>query len=151
MEIQKQPAPPQQFETYNKIKLLGEGAFGKAFLVECASDKSLAVIKQIVISKMSEKERIETLKEAQILQIFDHPNIVRFRESYKTKKGHLCIVMDYADGGDLAAAIEQQKGRYFSESKILDWFTQICLGMKHVHDRKILHRDIKCQNVFLTK
>jgi len=66
----------------------------------------MAVIKQIVISKMSEKERIETLKEAQILQIFNHPNIVRFRESYKTKKGHLCIVMDYADGGDLAKKIE---------------------------------------------
>lgn len=111
----------------------------------------MAVIKQIVISKMSEKERIETLKEAQILQIFNHPNIVRFRESYKTKKGHLCIVMDYADGGDLAKAIEDQRGRYFNESQILDWFTQICLGMKHVHDRKILHRDIKCQNVFLTK
>ena len=98
----KQP----QFEVYNKIRLLGEGSFGKAFLVECQSDKSLAVIKQIVISKMSEKERIETLREAQILQVFDHPNIVKFRESYKTKRGHLCIVMDYADGGDLASKIE---------------------------------------------
>lgn len=39
-----------QFEIYNKIKLLGEGAFGKAFLVQCESDKSFAVIKQIVIS-----------------------------------------------------------------------------------------------------
>ena len=85
-----------------------------------------------------------------ILQIFNHPNIVRVRESYKTKKGHLCIVMDYADGGDLAKAIEEQKGKYFSESKILDWFTQICLGMKHVHDRKILHRDIKLDNILLT-
>ena len=106
MEIQKSGQPNAQYEVYNKIKLLGEGAFGKAFLVECQSDKSMAVIKQIVISKMSEKERIETLKEAQILQIFNHPNIVRFRESYKTKKGHLCIVMDYADGGDLAKRIE---------------------------------------------
>ena len=96
-----------QFEIYNKIRLLGEGAFGKAFLVQCESDKSMAVIKQIVIEKMSERERIETLKEAQILQIFNHPNIVRFRESYKTKKGHLCIVMDYADGGDLAQKVEQ--------------------------------------------
>jgi NIMA (never in mitosis gene a)-related kinase len=33
----------------------------------------------------------------------------------------------------------------------LDWFTQICLGMKHIHDRKIIHRDLKGQNVFLTK
>ena len=65
---------------------------------------------------MSERERIETLKEAQILQIFNHPNIVRFRESYKTKKGHLCIVMDFADGGDLAKLITNQRGRYFPES-----------------------------------
>lgn len=69
MENQSKPGganqqPPPHFEVYNKIKLLGEGAFGKAFLVQCESDKSFAVIKQIVISKMSEKERIETLKEA---------------------------------------------------------------------------------------
>jgi NIMA (never in mitosis gene a)-related kinase len=81
----------------------------------------------------------------------NHPNIVTFREVYKTKKGHLCIVMDFADGGDLAKLISDQKGRYFSESQIMDWFTQICLGIKHVHDRKILHRDIKSQNVFVTK
>ena len=37
------------------------------------------------------------------------------------------------------------------EDQILDWFTQICLGLKHVHDRKILHRDLKAQNIFLTK
>ena len=37
------------------------------------------------------------------------------------------------------------------EFQILDWFTQICLALKHVHDRKIIHRDLKCQNIFLTK
>jgi len=54
---------------------------------------------------MSEREREETLKEAQILQALVHPNIVSFREVYKTKKGHLCIVMDFADGGDLQKMI----------------------------------------------
>ena len=72
---------------------------------------------------MSEKEKTETLKEAQILEVLQHPNIVRFREVYKTKKGHLCIVMDFADGGDLAQLVADQKGRYFKESQILDWFT----------------------------
>ena len=33
----------------------------------------------------------------------------------------------------------------------MNWFVQICLGLKHVHDRKILHRDIKTQNIFITK
>lgn len=58
--------------------------------------------------------------------------------------------MDFADGGDLQMKIKGNRGKFFTESQILDWFTQICLGMKHVHDRKILHRDIKAQNVFLT-
>lgn len=44
-----------------------------------------------------------------------------------------------------------RKNQYFTESQILDWFTQICLAMKHVHDRKILHRDLKNQNIFITK
>jgi NIMA (never in mitosis gene a)-related kinase 1/4/5 len=86
---------------YKKIKLLGQGAFGKAFLVECQSDKTLAVIKQVDIGGMSEREKADTLKEAKILEAFNHPNIIRFREVYKTKKGKLCIVMDFADGGDL--------------------------------------------------
>ena len=54
---------------------------------------------------MTEDERKETLREAKILEVLNHPNIVRFREVYKTKKGHLCIVMDFADGGDLANLI----------------------------------------------
>jgi NIMA (never in mitosis gene a)-related kinase 1/4/5 len=62
----------------------------------------------------------------------------------------MCIVMDFADDGDLQNKIKLQRG-HFDEMMILDWFVQICLGMKHLHDRKILHRDIKSQNVFLTK
>lgn len=54
----------QQFEVYRKIKLLGEGAFGKAFLVKAESTKDLCVIKQVDIQAMSEREREETVKEA---------------------------------------------------------------------------------------
>ena len=92
---------------------------------------------------MSDQERKDALREAKILEAFDHPNIIRFREVYKTRKGKLCIVMDYADGGDLTAAIKGQRGRFFPEEKIVDWFVQMCLAIKHVHDRKVLHRDIK--------
>ena len=51
---------------------------------------------------MSEEERRETLKESKILEALNHPNIVKFKEVYKTKKGFLCIVMEYADGSYLS-------------------------------------------------
>ena len=59
--------------------------------------------------------------------------------------------MTYVPSGDLYSKINSQKGRSFPEAQVLDWFVQLCLALKHVHDRKILHRDIKTQNVFLTK
>ena len=61
--------------------------------------------------------------------------------------------MEYAECGDLSRAIANKRNSkgLFDESQILDWFTQLCLAMKHVHDRKILHRDIKGQNIFITK
>lgn len=57
------------------------------------------------------------------------------------------------EGGDLSKKIQEMKNMNsrFSENQILDWFTQICLALKHVHDRKILHRDLKSQNIFLTR
>jgi NIMA (never in mitosis gene a)-related kinase 1/4/5 len=57
----------------------------------------------------------------------------------------LFIVMDYCDAGDLHSRIQLQRGVLFAEEQILDWFTQITLALKHVHDRKVLHRDIKSQ------
>lgn len=61
--------------------------------------------------------------------------------------------MEYAECGDLAKAITQRKAKkqFFEQNQILDWFTQICLAIKHVHDRKIIHRDIKGQNIFIAK
>jgi len=58
--------------------------------------------------------------------------------------------MEYADGGDLNKKIKEREGKLFSEGIILDWFVQIALALKHVHDRKVIHRDIKSQNIFLS-
>jgi len=77
----------QSYESYKKIKILGKGSYGKAFLVEAESDGSLAVIKKIDIAKLSEQEKKDTIKEAKILEVLNHANIIRFREVYKTKKG----------------------------------------------------------------
>lgn len=102
---------------------------------------------------MSEEEKNEAIQESKILEKLDHPNIIKFREVYfdKKVKKTLHIVMDYADGGDLQLKIRKQNGKNLQENQIVDWFTQICLSIKHIHDRKILHRDIKSQNIFLTK
>merc|ERR1719253_616116 len=61
--------------------------------------------------------------------------------------------MEFADGGDLAAAIKERKEqvRHFSENEALLMFTQCCLALKLVHSMHILHRDLKSQNIFLTK
>lgn len=136
-------------EHYSILKVLGEGSFGKCYLVQAASDNSKKVIKQVDLNPLSKQEQIDSYREAKVLEQLDHPNIIRFREVYKTKKNKLCIVMDYADGGDLAAKIKNQRNLPFSEDFILNIFVQICLAIKHIHDRKVLHRDLKPQNIFL--
>ncbi len=143
-------SPFNETKKYKRIKVLGWGSFGEAHLAECISDGSLCVIKEVDLSCMTEEEKEVTKKEAKLLERFHHPNIVRFRESYINQLGKLCIVMDYADGGDLSKKIKEQKGKYFSEDLILDWFTQLCLALDHVHKNHVLHRDIKSQNIFLT-
>lgn len=79
-----------------------------------------------------------------------HPNIVHFEEAFFTKsKTSLCIVMQYCDGGDLSDQIKRAKNVPFREGEILHWFVQIGLGLHHMHMRKIMHRDLKSQNIFL--
>nr|XP_023492081.1 serine/threonine-protein kinase Nek1 isoform X4 [Equus caballus] len=137
-------------EKYVRLQKIGEGSFGKAVLVKSTEDERQYVIKEINISRMSNKEREESRREVAVLANMKHPNIVQYRESFE-ENGSLYIVMDYCEGGDLFKRINAQKGVLFQEDQILDWFVQICLALKHVHDRKILHRDIKSQNIFLTK
>ncbi|KAG9391702.1 Nek1 Ser/Thr kinase-like [Carpediemonas membranifera] len=139
---------------YERIRVIGKGSFGSAVLVRSKVDRKTYVVKLINVAQLNAKERADANKEVKILGDMKHPNIIGYRESFLEKKV-LHIVMDYADAGDLYAAIQQQKrrgvGSYFSEDQVLDWFVQICLALKHVHDRKILHRDLKTQNIFLTK
>ena len=137
---------------YKEIKLLGEGSYGTAILVRSLIDKSLLVIKQIDLTKLTPEKRDIAFKEAEILEGLNHKYIIHFREFY-VNNNLIYIIMDYADGGDLSMKIKKQRelNQFFSEETILNYFTQICLAIKYIHDRKILHRDIKSQNIFLTK
>src|SRR3990167_1383339 len=135
---------------YRRIKLLKEGGFGRAWLAEDLKSCDYCVIKETKTQNMKQSDVDEIRKEAEILKVLEHPNIIRFRDIYMNRKLKLCIVMDFADSGDLYARIEVAK-EYFPEIEILDMFTQLCLAVKHIHDRKIVHRDLKSQNIFLTR
>ena len=139
--------------TYKIVKLLGEGSFGKAYLAKCDKEDKKYVIKQVMMDGMTDQEKRETFNEAVILKKLDHPNIIKFKEVFIQRKPNeaLNIVTEFADGGDLSQKIEQQKKKPFPESQILDYITQICLALQHIHKKKIIHRDLKSGNVFLMK
>lgn len=114
----------------------------------------ILVLKAIKIENMIEKEQREAEQEAKFLEKMDHSNIIKIHEFFvkNTPYKVLNIVMEYADGGDLGQKIKSQpKSRPFPEHEIIDYFTQICLALKHIHSKQIIHRDLKSQNVFLTK
>uniref|UniRef100_A0A673CRZ2 non-specific serine/threonine protein kinase n=1 Tax=Sphaeramia orbicularis TaxID=375764 RepID=A0A673CRZ2_9TELE len=96
------------------------------------------------VTSMSAKEKEASKKEVTLLSKMKHQNIVGFIGSFQ-ERNSLYIVMEYCDGGDLLKKINMQRGVPFTEEQVMDWFVQICLGLKHIHDKKVLHRDIKSQ------
>lgn len=84
--------------------------------------------------------------------MLDHPNIVSYKHSF-VENGVLIIIMEFCEQRDLGYHIRRrrEKGEKFSETEIMNWFVQICLAIEYVHSRKILHRDLKSQNIFLTR
>jgi len=102
---------------------------------------------------MTDQEKKDALNEAVILKSLDHPNIIKFKEVFIQRKPveSLNIVTEYADGGDLEQKIKEQENKPFTEVEILDYFIQICLALRHVHNKKIIHRNLRSSNIFLMK
>jgi NIMA (never in mitosis gene a)-related kinase 1/4/5 len=94
-------------DRYKKIKILKEGGFGKAYLAEDLQDNTLCVIKETKTHNMTPREIEEINREANILKVLKHPNIITFRDIFMDKKNRVSIAMDYADAGDLADLIEK--------------------------------------------
>ncbi|KAF4086193.1 hypothetical protein AMELA_G00103440 [Ameiurus melas] len=135
-------------DQYTVLKVIGEGSFGRALLVQPKRDKVKWVMKEIRLPK-AEVGMECARREAVLLSRMKHPNIVAFRESFEDD-GHLYIVMEFCSGGDLLQRMKQQKGSLFRDDVILRWFSQMCLGTKHIHEKRVLHRDLKSKNIFLT-
>ncbi|XP_012890276.1 PREDICTED: serine/threonine-protein kinase Nek3 isoform X1 [Dipodomys ordii] len=136
-------------DDYRVLRVIGEGSFGRALLVRQESRSQMFAMKEIRLPKSFSGSQ-NSRREAILLAKMKHPNIVAFQESFEAE-GHLYIVMEYCEGGDLMQKIKQQKGKLFPEDMILNWFTQMCLGVNHIHKKRVLHRDIKSKNVFLTQ
>ncbi|RHY94327.1 hypothetical protein DYB37_005874 [Aphanomyces astaci] len=138
-------------DKYKKLERIGKGSFGSAYLAEKRGEPGKQyVIKEIQIDPRDQKAAV---REARLLAALDHPNIISCKEHFMLAPGQkvLCIVTEYADGGDLRKLLKtyHETGRRLSEDLVLDLLVQTCLALKHIHDRKILHRDVKPENIFL--
>ncbi|XP_012686385.2 serine/threonine-protein kinase Nek3 isoform X2 [Clupea harengus] len=131
---------------YRILKVIGEGSFGRALLVQPEECDSKCVLKEIRKARSGAEQ---SRREAVLLARMNHPNIVAFKDSFEAD-GHLYIAMEFCGGGDLLQRIRQQKSSHFSQDVVLKWFAQMCSGAKHIHDKRVLHRDLKAKNIFLT-
>ncbi|XP_006879668.1 PREDICTED: serine/threonine-protein kinase Nek5 [Elephantulus edwardii] len=134
-------------EKYEVIKAIGEGAFGRAYLAKGKSDSKYCVIKEINFTKMPIQEKEASRKEVILLAKMKHPNIVAFFSSFQAPDSELVLTKPLF----ILKQLIQHRRPWLLASSVLGWFVQVCLGLKHIHDRKILHRDVKTQNIFLSK
>ena len=136
---------------YRKLSLIGRGTFGTVHLVEADGEK--LVMKEVSLQGLPRKEQRATMNEVRVLQALKHKHIVRYRDSFVVpKEEKLCIVLEWASGGDLAAYIARHKtaAQPIAEAQVLMIIRQICSALSYCHhELKLLHRDIKPANVFL--
>ena len=137
-------------EKYERIRVVGRGAFGIVHLCLRKADQKLVILKQIPVEQMTKEERQAAQNECQVLKLLNHPNVIEYYENFLEDKA-LMIAMEYAPGGTLAEFIQKRCNSLLEEETILHFFVQILLALHHVHTHLILHRDLKTQNIFLLK
>ena len=135
-------------------RVLGKGSFGSVNLVTRKKDNRIYALKSVILEKLSKKQQENSVNEVRILASINHPNVIGYKEAFWDEKSStLNIVMEYADGGDLQSKINIMKNEngFFNESLIWHYSIQMIQGLKALHDKKIMHRDLKSANIFLVK
>ncbi|KAJ6490205.1 kinase-like domain-containing protein [Mycena vitilis] len=138
-----------KFGPYLLLQTLGEGEFGKVKLgLHCQWGEEVAVklIRRGNVDTAVRMSKVE--REIEVLRTLKHPNIVRLYDVIETDK-YIGIIIEYASGGELFDHILAH--RYLRERDASKLFSQLISGVWYIHQKKIVHRDLKLENLLLDR
>ena len=138
------------FYFYKIEKIIGKGSFGRVYKVKHLRDGKRYAMKKIRVYNKYSKDLRNIVSELRILAFNKCPYLLSIVTVYMGS-GDLCIITDYAIGGDLYQKIENHRmlKKKIAESTVWNYFCQIILGVKYLHEHNIIHRDLKTANILL--
>ena len=135
---------------FEVLSPLGSGAYSQVFKVKRYSDGELYALKKVNMGSLSDREKKNALNEVRILASVKHPNIIAYKEAF-FEGINLCIVMEYANQGDLSGLIERKRKDEvrFTEEEVWRMLIPMLQALQALHESSVLHRDLKSANVFI--